>query len=79
MTTFSTTYNPDQSGPQGFERGFEDYDQLEESCWHPRHTLAGIEERAAVMEPRNEANRQEYRMDLLHDAVAATFGTWGVA
>ena len=78
MATFSTTYNPDQSGPQGFERGFEDYDQLEESCWYPRHTLAGIDERAQALSNSRESY-EAARMDLLHDAVASTFGTWGVA
>ena len=46
MATFSTSYNPDQRGPAGFERGPEDYNQLEESCEFPRNTIAGIIERA---------------------------------
>lgn len=61
MATFSTTYNPDQSGPQGFERSFEDYDQLEESCWHSRNTLAGVNERAELLDPHNAKNREDWR------------------
>ena len=77
MATPSTTYSPDHQSI-GPERGFEDYDMLEESCSHDRHTLAGIDERAAALTGpyATQAQFDAERMDLLHDAVATVFGTW---
>jgi len=74
VATFSTTYNPDQHGPSGPERGPEDYNLLEESCEHGRHTLAGIIERADALSGSGgslESFRAEVQR-LTEDALAAS-------
>lgn len=72
MATFSTTYNPDQHGPSGPERGPEDYNLLEESCEHGRHTLAGIIERADALSGGSLAQFRQEVQWLTEDALAAS-------
>lgn len=70
--TFSHSYNPDQHGPSGPESGPEDFDVLEESCWYPRNTLAGIIERADALSGGSLARFRQEVQWLTEDALAAS-------
>lgn len=76
MATFSHDYNPDQRGATGFEPDYGDVNEFEESMQHPRHTVAGIDERANCLEPFNAENRDEVRMEMLFESIETVFGTW---
>lgn len=79
MTTEATVTHPAEDwsdGPIGNDDGYTDGNDFEESMEFPANTLAGINERAEVREPYNKANREAYRLDLLHESVAVMFPQW---
>lgn len=72
MNPWGGTWNPDNDGQYG------DAPSLEESCTFPRHTLAGIDERADVLTGPYGTRSQfaAVRMDLLRESIATMFGSW---
>ena len=72
MNPWGGTWNSDNDGQYG------DTPSLDESCLHPRHTVAGINERADTLTGPygTRSQYQAARMELLRESIETAFGGW---